>query len=359
MLINTDVLNIKPNIVKKYAEQIPFNIIYDKEIRIIMVASSWVDEFNSFSKKLKKTDYILILDWGWHHDYVYSRPKEFLSNCNYPKNIIFLSNCVKIHNERKENGFNSIFCSNNTFINTDIFNIKPNIVKKYKMVINSRATEWKNISFAQDIDDIALIVNKNPTGWHGGDDTSYLEMKYTYLNKNRLQPEEVAEIINQSRVGGIFSFAEGACFANSEFLLCGIPIVSVHSKGGRDIYYDDYNSIIVGEPIEIINISKYPHQQLSTKNPDTKDIKNACEKLIRERKDPNIIRNNHLKIIEAHEKSLINKIQEIFDENYINLKSSEWFYKEKNNSLLNKKVHFMKSEGKNKKICDIINILEK
>ena len=342
------------------AKKIPFNIIYNNKIRIIMVCSNWDEEFNSFSEKLKKTDYILIVDWAWHHDYVYYRPKKILSNCKYPENIIFLSNFIKVHNERKENGFNSILCSNNTFINTDIFNIDPNAVKKYKMVINSRATKWKNISFANDIDNIALIVNKNPTGWHGEDDISYLEMKYTYLNKNRLQPKEVAQIINQSQVGGIFSFIEGACFSNSEYLLCGIPVVSTFSFGGRDIYYDDYNSVIVGEPIKTINIDKYSYRPESIKNPDTKNIKNACEKLISEKKDPYIIRNNHLKIINSHEENLINKIQAIFNENNINENAKNWFYKNKQESFKDEKgphncrfSHFMKLECFQKSLEDI------
>ena len=103
------------------AKKIPFNIIYDNKIRIIMVCSNWDEEFNSFSEKLKKTDYVLIVDWAWHHDYVYYRPTKFLKNCKYSENIIFISNCVKINNKRKENGFNSIVCSNNTFINTYLY----------------------------------------------------------------------------------------------------------------------------------------------------------------------------------------------------------------------------------------------
>lgn len=339
------------------AEIIPFNIIYDKEIRIITVCSNWDEEFNSFSKKIKKKDYVLIYDWAWHHDYVYYRPKKILSNCKYPENIIFLSNSIKIHNERKKNGFNSIFFSNNTFINTDIFDIKPNTLKKYKMVINSRAAKWKNIPFAKDVDDLALIVNKNPKGWHGGGDTSYLEMDYKYLNEKRLKPKEVAEIINQSQVGGIFSFAEGACFSNTEYLLCGIPVVSTQSVGGRDIYYDDYNSVIVGEKIKVLKKEEYPYRVLSKENPDTKDIKNACEKLINEKKDPYIIRNGILKIIKSHEKTLINKIQEFFDKNNVNINSEQWFYKNKEESFKNEKEHFMKLEGRSKSLIDINNLL--
>ena len=37
---------------------------------------------------------------------------------------------------------------------------------------------------------------------------------------------------------------EGANYSSSEYLLCGLPVVSTESSGGRDYWFDDYNSII-------------------------------------------------------------------------------------------------------------------
>ena len=50
-------------------------------------------------------------------------------------------------------------------------------------------------------------------------------------------------------VGGVFSEEEGACWASSEYLLCGLPVVSTHSRGGRDVWYSGHNSLIV-EPTQ-------------------------------------------------------------------------------------------------------------
>lgn len=52
-------------------------------------------------------------------------------------------------------------------------------------------------------------------------------------------------MLNSSSVGGIFSATEGACYASTEYLLCGLPVVSTASSGGRDIWYTPNNSIIV------------------------------------------------------------------------------------------------------------------
>jgi hypothetical protein len=55
---------------------------------------------------------------------------------------------------------------------------------------------------------------------------------------------QINNIYSQAYVAGIFSLSEGACFASTQYLLSGLPVVSTKSKGGRDIWYNDENSII-------------------------------------------------------------------------------------------------------------------
>jgi glycosyltransferase involved in cell wall biosynthesis len=52
-------------------------------------------------------------------------------------------------------------------------------------------------------------------------------------------------VLNSSSIGGMFSATEGACYASTEYLMCGLPVVSTASTGGRDIWYTPHNSIIV------------------------------------------------------------------------------------------------------------------
>jgi hypothetical protein len=64
--------------------------------------------------------------------------------------------------------------------------------------------------------------------------------------------ESFASTISQAHCGVIFSSSEGGCYASTEYLLCGIPVVSTHSIGGRDAYYDDVTAIVVNsDPDEI------------------------------------------------------------------------------------------------------------
>ncbi|MFZ6763136.1 glycosyltransferase [Pseudoroseomonas sp. WGS1072] len=65
-------------------------------------------------------------------------------------------------------------------------------------------------------------------------------------------PERVVALLNSSEVGLILSAAEGACYASLEYLLCGLPVVSTPSLGGRDAFYDAANAIIVEPKAEAV-----------------------------------------------------------------------------------------------------------
>eukprot|EP00967_Tisochrysis_lutea_P010454 scaffold11991_cov21-Tisochrysis_lutea.AAC.1 len=45
-----------------------------------------------------------------------------------------------------------------------------------------------------------------------------------------MPPTEVAADIKKSATGGVFSALEGACYASTEILLCGCPVISTPSE---------------------------------------------------------------------------------------------------------------------------------
>jgi hypothetical protein len=65
-------------------------------------------------------------------------------------------------------------------------------------------------------------------------------------------------LINSKGIAGLaLSDVEGACYASSEYLLSGLPVISTRSFGGRDEFYDGANSIICGEtPQSLANAAK-------------------------------------------------------------------------------------------------------
>ncbi|EHL96094.1 hypothetical protein HMPREF9946_04990 [Acetobacteraceae bacterium AT-5844] len=59
-----------------------------------------------------------------------------------------------------------------------------------------------------------------------------------------LSPEAVAALHGRAAFGMALSELEGACYASTEYLLCGLPVVSTPSLGGRDEFYGPLNSVI-------------------------------------------------------------------------------------------------------------------
>ena len=50
----------------------------------------------------------------------------------------------------------------------------------------------------------------------------------------------------------MLSKAEGACYASAEYLLCGLPLVTTKSIGGRDVFYDDAYTLVVDDTPEAV-----------------------------------------------------------------------------------------------------------
>lgn len=166
--------------------------------------------------------------------------------------MIFLSNTEEIHRERLRQGMNSHFVNTGCFINDETFApSKEPLEKIYDAAMIARferahdGTETKRHYLSVKVPRLVLL---DPV--HSGNDAA-AKKHYTslanckYYNEERLGQAEVAKILRQSHCGLIFSRIEGVCPASSEYLLCGLPVVSTSSKGGRDVWYDDYNSMIV------------------------------------------------------------------------------------------------------------------
>jgi glycosyltransferase involved in cell wall biosynthesis len=206
-----------------------------------------------------------------------------------PGRVHFLSNTEEIHQLRLKHGFESHYVNVGCFIDTEIFRppaIAPE--KKYDAVMNARFTKQSWRAVMSTLMANARVLSRKKSGFdawlafvagarlHRGGDrelkrhwlTTHIpnlalldpffesnepayRKKYgskkncSYLNVERLPPEDVARVISESHVGLALSSWEGVCRASCETLACGIPVVSTSSFGGRDVWYDDANSSVV------------------------------------------------------------------------------------------------------------------
>ena len=231
--------------------------IYPKHVLITKLASSgWGRlfflenlEHNYVAlDRFKPGDKLLVLIGAyfdqWNFEYakkcfVYQNPGFDL------KSIYWLANTLEQVKMALDLGFNVIEFNQNSFIDEYTFQIQDER-KIYNLVMNARPENVKRPWLAMKVPHIAAIKGKlfSPDNfWDLG------QLHPDHLNQERITVDEVVTILNQSYVGGIFSEKEGACFASSEYLLCGLPVVSTICSGGRGIWYNDYNSLIV-EPDE-------------------------------------------------------------------------------------------------------------
>lgn len=63
----------------------------------------------------------------------------------------------------------------------------------------------------------------------------------------RLAQREVSSLLAQARFGVSLSLAEGGCRAVGEYLLAGLPVLSIAgARGGKNLYLGEDNSVLVG-----------------------------------------------------------------------------------------------------------------
>lgn len=116
--------------------------------------------------------------------------------------------------------------------------------KSYDFLLVSQLEKFKRIHLGELLNNVALVKYGDMNGVVGLNISNYLP-GLKYLNDHHLNSAEMRGIYNRSKVYGIFSKREGPNLATVEALLCGLPIISTSSVGGREIFLNNENSKIV------------------------------------------------------------------------------------------------------------------
>lgn len=144
-----------------------------------------------------------------------------------------------------------LLMGHNVFLNEKLILLKENTIRDYDMLVNSGIDSYKKIHLAHLVNSVAyisrmgtnicnrsnILFSKNSIFPNFKDNLINLE------NYHRLNHEELSNLSARCLAGGIFSNLEGSCFSSSEYLLCGLPVISTKCKGGREIWYNSDNSI--------------------------------------------------------------------------------------------------------------------
>jgi glycosyltransferase involved in cell wall biosynthesis len=225
--------------------------------------------------------------------------------------IIVLANSeIELQVAKKLGLIDSKLVCQNAWLDYNLFKPQFDTNKIYDLVINCRPENWKRPFLAKDVGNLAVIKGANH---RPSDYCDLAPLNPVYMNQDRISPQEVCNVLAKSNCGGIFSAIEGACYSSSEYLLMGLPVISTPSLGGRDVWYNDNNSIIV--------------------NPNSADVAQAVEEIKDRLNDgsfyPPEIRAMHIAQAEGYRKDFIGMIRArlqgidkdpaaVFKENYRN-----------------------------------------
>ena len=167
--------------------------------------------------------------------------------------FIILANTIEEYELYKHSPFECIFINHNCFINEDVFNIDPSKEKKYDMAVNSAFQAYKRIPLTKLVNNIVYISRKcdeinndsvSPDSFNSNSHfANFKDNIIKHTNYASFTHNQVNSILNESLMGGIFSKVEGACFSSSQYLLCGLPVISTKCKGGREIWYNEDNMV--------------------------------------------------------------------------------------------------------------------
>ncbi len=242
----------------------------------------------------------------------------------FPKiNVSILCNTQKEHQLLRLFNIDSVYCNHNCFIDENIFSILPRIQKGYDAVYNAVLTNFKRHTLVAAIKGkVAFITYRFENSAY----KSYLDRSLkniTWLNYSPgkepvfLDNKALEEIYNGAYVGVALSAVEGAMYASCEYLLCGIPVVSTRSKGGRDVFFDDYNSILV--------------------TPDPEQIALAVDRLRSANKDSMAIRSTAISLMREHRQRFIEHVNGILQAKGLQKDASDtwdtWFVNKLRNDL--------------------------
>lgn len=264
----------------KRSYEILFNYLKDGKVYIVCNWGGFVEESEDVGAVKKLQEYYL----RSHKNF------QFIHLCNTPDQLdIFIAA-----------GLEGIFCNHNCFVDERVFSPSKKITRKYDAVYDARLSIWKRHYLAAKIESLGLIYYFLPSE---DDEYSNRVLKdfshaYDFNTSNsgkyeRLSIGKINECLNQCRVGLCLSEEEGAMYASVQYLLCGLPVVTTPSKGGREVFFDE--------------------EYVLTVKPEPSVVKGGVEEMIRRDLSPEYIRRKTLEKMLSHRERFIELIQSIYD----------------------------------------------
>jgi len=270
---------------------------------------------------IKPTDYFFTLTGFFVTKYSASLAAKVLDHLKINKDqFIILCNDFRDLQNYLNSGFsNCLLVNNNAWLNENLFSVIET-KKIYDAILVGRPIKCKRLYLANKVKNMALLTGH--VTWGKQDDGLVLP-PHVNDDSKRLNSNEMVEILNKSRCSLCLSDEEGACYSSAESLLCGVPVVSTRSLGGRDVWYNEDNSIIC--------------------NDNENDVALAVEQIKSKMFDAKKIRSRQITLTNYFRDIFINKLQEIFRQNTITDIDAKKYFSENY-------IHKMQKSSRNEEV---------
>lgn len=157
-------------------------------------------------------------------------------------------------------GIDGFLCHKETFALEEVFTPNPRVMQRYNAIYTARIDPFKRHELACRVKHLRLLTGgKGSAGFLTGlesvprADGERLRLHATAsASFEWLGLADVAREINSSACGMALSAEEGVMRASTQYLLCGKPVVSTQSLGGRDVFFDDVTAIVVTDDADVV-----------------------------------------------------------------------------------------------------------
>lgn len=193
--------------------------------------------------------------YHWHRTADDVERYHVRAKANRPRHVLHhLINERDLALELQARGIPATFTSQNAMLDERLFTVHTGPERLYDAVYNARMTPFKRHTLARDVSSLLVIGGVfAPNDHQGYFDQVKAQMPracFTFADgKSWIREDQIAAALNTARVGLCLSSCEGAMYSATEYLLCGLPVVSTVSLGGRDEWFDTkYVRVVRDEP---------------------------------------------------------------------------------------------------------------
>lgn len=191
-----------------------------------------------------KNDYVLVPFWGRLLPEIGDYYRTLFRNAKFPENFYFLGNSDACTDILRAEGLRTFTVSPNAFIDPNTF-FPIALQRNYDAVYLGDVRPDKRLELASSVLQNLLVVTQ----------ANEENRKVVASAKNIVVSPPITQYpfyVNQAHCGLILSDAEGGCYASTEYLYCGVPVVSTHCSGGREAYYDEVTAVLVDPTAEAV-----------------------------------------------------------------------------------------------------------